>query len=127
MKLSVMRLVFWAAIAAAAVGVFSIWTTDGPVSLDGTQGPNNGWLVLIVAAFALGWRRSMARGSWIGVIGVLGSSVVMGWTAVESWSDSRDVLGSTAGYGLLMIVGASIALGLVVVVQGVELTRRRTM
>ena len=50
-----MRLVVWVAIAAAAVGVFSTWTNDGPVSLDGTQGPNNGWLVLIVAAFALGW------------------------------------------------------------------------
>ena len=67
--------------------------------LDGTQGPNNGWLVLIVAAFALGWIRSMARGSWVGVLGVLGAAVVIGWTAIENWLDSRDVLGATAATG----------------------------
>jgi hypothetical protein len=119
-----MRVVVWTAIAAAAVGVFSTWTNDGPVSLNGTQGPNNGWLVLIVAAFALGWGRSMARGSWIGVVGMLGSSVVMGLTAVENWVDSREVLGATASYGLLLIVAASVALCLVAVVSGVELSRR---
>ena len=119
-----MRLVVWIAIAAAAIGVFSTWTDDGPVSLDGTQGPNNGWLVLIVAAFALGWARSMARGSWVGVVGVLGSSVVMGWTAIENWLDSRDVLGASASYGLLLVVAASVALGCVAVLRGVELARR---
>jgi len=119
-----MRLVVWIAVAAAAVGVFSTWTHDGPVSLNGTQGPNDGWLVLIVAAFALGWARSMGRGSWVGVIGVLGSSVVMAWTAVESWLESRDVLGASAGYGLVLVVAASVALGCVAVLRGVELARR---
>ena len=119
-----MRLGVWIAVAAAVVGVFSTWTEDGPVSLDGTQGPNNGWLVLIVAAFALGWSRSMARGSWIGVVGVLGSAVVMCWTAVASWVESRDVLGASAGFGLLLVVAASVALGAVAIVRGVELVRR---
>ena len=119
-----MRLGVWVAVAAAVVGVFSNWTDDGPVSLNGTQGPNNGWLVLIFGAFALGWSRSMARGSWIGVVGVLGSAVVMGWTAVENWVESRDVLGSSAGNGLLLVVAASVALGSVAVVQGVELVVR---
>ena len=119
-----MRLVVWVAIAVAAVGVFSTWTDDGPVSLNGTQGPNNGWLVLIVAAFALGWTRSMARGSWVGVVGMLGCSVVMGWTAIENWVDNREVLGATASYGLLLVVAASVALGCVAVVRGVELARR---
>jgi hypothetical protein len=54
------------AIAGAAIGVLLTWTSDGPVRLDGMQGPNNGWLVLIVAAFAVGWTRSMLRGSWAG-------------------------------------------------------------
>ena len=118
-----MRHVVWIAIAVAAVGVFSTWTDDGPVSLNGTQGPNNGWLVLIVAAFALGWRRSMARGSLIGVVGLLGCAVVMGWTAVDNWVESRDVLGATASYGLLLVVAASVALACVAVVRGVELVR----
>ena len=112
------------AIAAAVIGVFSTWTDDGPVTLNGTQGPNNGWLVLIVAAFALGWTRSMARGSWVGVVGILGCSVVMGWTAVDNWVESRDVLGASASYGLILVVAASVALGGVAVVRGVELTRR---
>ena len=37
------------AIAAIVVGVFSTWLTDGPVTLNGTQGPNNGWLVVLIA------------------------------------------------------------------------------
>jgi uncharacterized membrane protein YhhN len=104
------RRLAWLAIAAAAVGVFSTWTSAGAVDLDGVQGPNNGWLVLIVAAFALAWTRSMARGSRIGVAGVLGAAVVMGWTAVENWLDSRDVFGAGARFGLLLVVAASIVL-----------------
>ncbi len=115
--------VAWLAIAAAVVGVFLTWTSDGAVRLDGTQGPNGGWLVLIVAAFALGWARSMARGSWIGVAGVLGASIVMGWTAVENWLDSRDVFGASASFGLLLVVAASVALAGAAVVRAVWLVR----
>ena len=75
--------------------------------LDGTEGPNNGWLVLIVAVIALGWVRSLARGSWIGVLGVLGAGIVIGWTAIENWLDNRQVLDAGASYGLLIVVAAS--------------------
>ena len=75
------------AIAVVVVGVFLTWTTDEPVTLNGTQGPNNGWLVVIVAAFALGWTWSMAeaRGS--------GSPVCSAppW----SWAGRRSRTGST--------------------------------
>ena len=101
------------------------WTSDGPLRLDGTQGPNNGWLVLIVAAFALAWTRSLARGSWTAVIGVLGASVVMCWTAIENWRDSRDVLGATASFGLLLVVAASVALAAAAVATGVKLVSER--
>jgi hypothetical protein len=107
-------------IAAAAVGVFSTWTTAGPVTLNGTQGPNNGWLVVIVAAFALGWTSSMARGSWVGIVGVLGAAAVMAWTAIESWLDSRDTFGASAGHGLVLVVAASVALGATAVVSAVD-------
>jgi hypothetical protein len=112
-------------IATAAVGVFSTWTSAGPVQLNGTQGPNNGWLVLIVAAFALGWTRSMARGSWVGVVGVVGAAVVMGWTAVESWLDNRDVFDASAGYGLILVVAASVALACAALARGFTLTHLR--
>jgi hypothetical protein len=121
----VARLVPWVALAAAALGVFLTWTSAGPVDLDGVQGPNNGWLVLLFAVFALGWARSAARGSWVGVLGVLGAAVVMGWTAVENWLDNRAVLGATASYGLLLVVLASVALAAIAVVRGVELARVR--
>jgi hypothetical protein len=94
------------------------------VRLNGTQGPNNGWLVLIVAAFALGWARSMNRGSWVGVVGVLGAAIVIAWTAVENWLDSRAVFGATASFGLVLVLAASVALGAAAVTRGVELAQR---
>jgi hypothetical protein len=113
------------AIAVAVVGVFCTWTNDGPVSLNGTQGPHDGWLVVIVAVPALFWARSLARGTWIGVIGILGSAAVMGWTALASWRDSRDVLGASVGYGLLLVLGASLALAAAGAARGLELLRVR--
>jgi hypothetical protein len=113
------------AIAVAVVGVFCTWTNDGPVSLNGTQGPHDGWLVVIVAVPALLWARSMAKGAWVGVVGVLGTAVVMGWTALASWRDSRDVLGANVGYGLLLVIGASLALAAAGVSRGLELLHVR--
>jgi hypothetical protein len=120
----VTRPVAWTAIAATAVGVFLTWTSDEPVRLDGTQGPNNGWLVLIVAAFALGWTRSINRASWFGVVGVLGSSIVIAWTAVENWLDNGAVFDATASYGLILVIAASVALAAVAVVAALKLARR---
>ena len=67
------RLASRIAVAAVLVGVFVTWLADGPVRLDGTQGPNNGWLAAIMAVLALPWLRMLERGSWLGVIGVLGA------------------------------------------------------
>ena len=93
--------------------MFCTWTNDGSVSLNGIQGPNDGWLVVIVAVPALLLVRSLAKGTWVGVIGVLGSAAVMGWTALASWRESRDV------------VGASVALAVAGVARGLELLRAR--
>jgi hypothetical protein len=94
------------------------------VRLDGTQGPNNGWLVLILTVFAIGWTRSMLRGSWVGVIGVLGSAVVIGSTAVENWLDGSDVFGASATFGLLLVVAASVALAGAAIARGLQLADR---
>ena len=91
--------------------------------LNGIQGPNNGWLVLILAALALGWSRSR---SWIGVVGVLGAALFMGWTAVESWRGGRDVFDASARVGLGLVIGASVALAGSAGVRAVELVRVRS-
>jgi hypothetical protein len=119
-----MQVVAPVAIAVAVVGVFCTWTTDGPVSLNGTQGPHDGWLVVIVAVPALFWARSLAGGTWVGVIVILGSAAVIGWTALASWRDSRDVLGASVGYGLVLVLGAVVALAAAGVARGLELVRR---
>ena len=114
------------AIAAVVIGVFLTWTSDEPVTLNGTQGPNNGWLAVIVAAFALGWTRSLRRGSWIGIAGVLGAAVVVAWTAVENWLDNRDAFGATASYGLVVVVAASVVLAAAAVATAVQRARGDT-
>jgi cardiolipin synthase len=114
----------WVAIAVAALGVLAPWTTDGSVRLAGLDGSNDGWLVLIVAGFAVGWIRSLGRGSWFGVVGVLGASIVIGWTALSDWLDGRD-LGTSTSYGLPLVVVASVVLLGTAVMGGIELARRR--
>ena len=117
------RLVSRFAVVAVLVGVFMTWLADDPVRLDGTQGPNNGWLAVIVALLALVWLRWLERGSWIGVVGVLGSGLVIGWTALENWLDARAALGASVGAGLLLVLAAGAALATVAVVRAVELAR----
>ena len=109
------------AVATVLVGVFVTWVADGPVRLDGTQGPNNGWLAAIVAGLALVWIRML--GSWPGVIGVLGSGLVIGWTALENWLDARAVLGASPRLGIGFVLAGGVALTAVAVVQGLELGR----
>ena len=116
------RLVCRIAVAAALVGVFVTWLADGPIRLDGTQGPNDGWLAAIVAGLALLWIRML--GSWPGVIGVLGSGLVIGWTALDDWLDARAVMGASPRLGLALVLAGSIALAAVAVVQAVELAQK---
>lgn len=111
------------ALAAVTVGVFLTWTSDGAVDLDGVQGPNDGWLVLILAAFALVWIGALERRSWTAVLAVLGSALVMSWTAVGDWLDARDVSGASAGLGLLFVVLGSALFAAVSVRVAVDLIR----
>jgi hypothetical protein len=112
------------AVAVAVLGVFLTWTSAPSASLDGTQGPNNGWLVVIVGVFALGSIRLMARGSMVGMVGVFGASIVLFWTAAENWLDNRQVFGGTAGYGLVIVVAASAILAATSVTTAVGRARR---
>ena len=111
------------AVAAVLVGVFVTWISDGPVRLDGVQGPNNGWLAAIMALLALPWLRMLERGSWVGAIGVLGAGLVIGWTALENWLDARATIGASVGLGLLLVLAGSVVLAAAAVAQGAELAR----
>ena len=123
------RIVVWTALALVVIGVFSTWTTAGSLTLNGIEGPNNGWLVVILAGPAFAWSRMMERSSWsgaIGVVGLLGASLVILWTALENWADSREVLDASAGHGLLLVVAASTTLALAAGYRAVELLRSDT-
>jgi drug/metabolite transporter (DMT)-like permease len=125
----VFRLVIWIALGLVVIGVFSTWTTAGSGTLNGTEGPNNGWLVVILAVPALAWSRMMERDSWtgaVGVVGLLGVSIVILGTALENWADNREVLQASVGHGLLLVVAAGATLALAAAIRGIELLRSRT-
>ena len=67
-----LRLVCRIAVAAVLLGVFVTWVADGPVRLDGTQGPNNGWLAAILA--------------WLDARAILGASAAPGLLLVLAGS-----------------------------------------
>jgi hypothetical protein len=54
------------------------------------------------------------------VVGVVGASLVIGWTAVTDWLDGRD-LGVSTSYGLLLVGLASVILVATAVTRGLEL------
>ena len=108
---------------AVLAGVFLAWVSDGPVRLDGTEGPNNGWLAVVLGLLALWWIRLLEHGSWVGVAGVAGSGLVIGWTALENWLDARAVLGASPAAGLVLVLAASAVLVTAGVLRGLELGR----
>jgi hypothetical protein len=110
-------------IIVAVVGVFGTWRSAGPVSLDGFEGPHNGWLVIIFALIALAGVRSASRGGWPGIVLVLACAAVMIFTAAENVVDDNDVLGGSSGWGVWLTIAASAVLASVSVYAGVERVR----
>jgi hypothetical protein len=104
-----------AAIVFAVAGVFGTWRSSGPVSLDGFQGPHNGWLVIVFGLIALLGVGPAARGSWVGILLVLGCGAAMTYGAVESLADDGSVLGGSSGWGVWLTTAASVALALAAV------------
>jgi hypothetical protein len=108
-----------AAIVLAIVGVFGTWRSSGPVSLDGFQGPHDGWEVIIFGLIALIGVGSAARGSWIGIILVLGCAIVMTLAATRAVAGDGDVLGGSSGWGVWLSIVASAVLAACAVVSAV--------
>jgi len=101
-----------AAAVATILGVFGTWRTVGPVSLDGLEGPHDGWLVVVFVVVALAGVRSLARGGWLGIATVGGGAAAAGFTAVSNLLDDADGLGGSSGWGVwLTIAGATVLVG----------------
>ncbi len=70
---------------------------------------------------ALPWLRMLERGSWVGVVGVLGAGVVIGWTALENWLDARATIGASIGLGLVLVLAGSVVLTAAALVRAYDL------
>ena len=112
-----------AAIVVAIVGVFGSWRNAGPVSLDGVEGPHNGWLVIIFALVALVGVGALSRGSWLGIVTVLGSAAVVFSTAVHDVVEDDDVIGGSAGWGVWLTIAASVLLAASAILAAVSRVR----
>jgi cardiolipin synthase len=111
-------------IAVVAVfGVFCTWLVSGPVTLSGIEGPNNGWLCVLLAGPALLWARRMERGSWVGVLGALACGLLIAWTAAENWRDGHRVLEAGVAYGLLLVLAAGLVLASAALLRALSLLR----
>jgi hypothetical protein len=75
------------------------------VSLDGVQGPHDGWLLVIFALIALAGVQSLSRHGWLGIVTVLGAACAMLYTAVGNLLDDRVVFGGNAGWAVRAAFG----------------------
>ena len=113
----------WAArgaILLAVIGVFGTWRSAGPVSLDGFQGPHNGWLVIVFGLIALLGIGAAARGSWIGVVLVCGCGAAMTYGAWTSLNDDGSTIGGSSGWGVWLTIVASAALAVLALFAAVH-------
>jgi hypothetical protein len=105
-----LALICRASIVLAVVGAFGAWRNAGPVSLDGFEGPHDGWLVVIFALIAFAGVPSWSRHGWLGILTVLGAGCAMLYTAIGDLLDDRSAFGGSVGWGLWLCIGASVAL-----------------
>jgi hypothetical protein len=107
----------------AVVGVFGTWRSSGAVSLDGFQGPHNGWMVIVFGLIALVGVGGAARESWIGIVLVFGCAAVMTYGAAMSLADDGSVIGGSSGWGVWLTIFASASLAALAVAAAVRRVR----
>jgi hypothetical protein len=119
-------LVCYGSIVLAVTGALGAWRNAGLVSLDGLEGPHNGWLLIIFALIALAGVRSTSRGGWLGIVLEVGCAAVMIFTALGNVVDDNAVLGGSSGWGVWLTIAASAVLAGTAVYAAVERVRGST-
>jgi hypothetical protein len=96
------------ALAAAIAGVFGTWRRAGPVSLNGFEGPHDGWLVILFALIAFAGIRSLGRGGRLGGVLVFGCAAAILYFAVRNLVDDGEVFGGSSGWGIWLTIAAGV-------------------
>jgi hypothetical protein len=99
-----------AATVAVLIGAFGTWRTAGPVSLDGLEGPHDGWLAVLFALVALVGAGSLGRRRLPGTALVLGCGAAVVYFTVRNLVDDGAVFGGSAGWGIWLTIVAGGAL-----------------
>lgn len=111
-------------VVLVVLGVLGTWRAVGPVSLDGLEGPHDGWLVVIFALVALVGVRSLARGGWLGIGTVAGCASAALYVAVGDLVADGSALGGTSGWGIWLTIAASALLACCAVAAAIGRLRR---
>jgi hypothetical protein len=110
-----------AAVLTAIVGVLGTWRSSGQVSLDGLEGPHDGWLVTLFTLIALA---GSGLRSWPAIVLVLGCGAAVVYFALRNLLDDRTTLGGSAGWGIWLTIAAGVVLAAVAVLAASERRRR---
>lgn len=103
------------AVLAGIVGVLGPWRNVGAVSLDGLQGPHDGWLVIVALLLALAGVGSLAR---TGLTLVAAAAAL--YFVVDNLLDDRAAVGGSSGWGIWLTLLAALALGVLAVLAAVR-------
>jgi hypothetical protein len=79
--------------------------------------------VIIFGLIALAGVGALARGSWFGIVLVLGAAAAMIWPAVDAVANDGSVLGGNSGWGVWLTVAASAGLAVTAVLAAVRRLR----
>lgn len=122
---------WWVVVSGALmiIGAFGPWATVLAISIGGTDGSNDGWLVVAAAGIggglAYAMRRSRGSGAWALVGGIAGLAVTAYdrshiQNAISQGGAFAQALGNVGwGLNLALIASISMALsGLVALLQG---------
>jgi len=104
--------IVWTTLAGVGltwVGVFSTWAAGSGITLNGVEGPHNGWVVILATLVIACVAVPLARGSWLAIVaaGLVAARVV----ATVVGTDSPPDLGRSWGWwvtlaGALVLVAS---------------------
>ncbi|MFW2336591.1 phospholipase D-like domain-containing protein [Ilumatobacter sp.] len=89
--------------ALAVVGVFTRWTSGDGVTLNGIQGPHNGWIVIVYLVVGVAVARAVGRGSRTAALTAVLVAVVVIVTVLTT--SSVPGFGTAWGYWLTFLGG----------------------